>query len=102
MKKIFKIIGLYLLFGIITAVIASALGLFTGMTGLLQLSPMEYIIFAGVIFGLCWLPYSISIIASMIKYGLNYFSSYGAVILICVFILLFLVLALRIILKKSK
>ena len=101
-KKLLKIAGLYLLFGVITAFIASVLGLFTGMTGLLQLSPIEYIAFAVIIFGLCWLPYSISIIVSMIKDGLNYFSLYGAVILICIAIILFLLLSLRIIFKKSK
>ena len=97
MKKVFKIIGLYLFFGLLINVFVSVFGLYTGMTGLGLVTASEYIVISTIIFGICWLPFCISVIASP---DMLYFASPIGKFLVVLVIIMFAVLCSRIILNN--
>ena len=99
MKKVKKIVGLYLLFGIIMFVYVSVSGAFTILTGTGGVSVFQYVLFMGVLLGLCWLPYSIALILSPYS---EYFVFGDTPIILILYILVFVILGLCIIFRKPK
>ncbi len=100
MKKVLKIIGLYLLFGIAIAAVISVCGVYKTMVINQSMGPMstaEYLSVAGW-FAAIWLPVAIFELTSQYKTFVFPF----ATPIIAGVVGLFLLFSLKIILKKSK
>jgi len=99
MKRVIKILWVYLLFGIVMALYVSVSGSFTLLTSVGGLSVFQYILFFGILLGLCWLPYSIAIIFSSYS---DYFVFSDTPIILILYIMVFIFLDLCIIFRKPK
>ena len=98
MKTVKEALGIYLLFGVVMAVYVSVSGSFALLTSIGGLSVFQYILFVGILLGLCWLPYSIALIFSPYS---EYFVFGDTPIILILYILIFVVLGLYIIFRKS-
>ena len=95
MKKLFKIIGIYILFGMILALLAAVTGSFEGFMAIPSLGMNSFLSLMLVIV-LIWLPSLVVVLVSNVVY----FPFAYAKLIIAAVVVAFLVLCVRIIRKK--